>query len=285
MAWRSDKTMREVLKVFGSEQEIIVLDTETTGFSAEKNVIIQFSGIKFMISGGTLIEKERFDTYINPRTPLPERIIEVTGITDKTLASAPIEQDAFQKIEKFLGVAPVVCGQNIAFDIRFIKALYGRNNSEFSPKISLDTLEMARDMELELKDNKLGTLAAHYGVDYGLTFHNALDDVIACSRLLTVFKKEYEERAEAKKAVASLFTDKQKVTVKALRFWKGFRGHSRIYVQTNCGDFYYDIFKKVWGKGQNNCYELDMIDMESLKSDAFKFANACDEREFARFKG
>lgn len=284
MAWRSEKTKNDVLALFNTERELVVLDTETTGFSAEKNVVIQFSGIKFSIINGVLEEKERFNTYINPEKSLPDKIVEVTGITDGVLSSAPLERDVFPAIKHFLGKEPNICGHNVSFDLRFMKALYERNGEEFIPKTVIDTLEMARDLAIGAEDNKLGTLAALYGVDYGLTFHNSMDDVIACSRLLTVFVKEYKEKEEEAQATM-FFTEKQKVAIKSLRYWPGFRGNSRIYIQTNCGDFYYDIRKKSWGKGKGNVYEIDMIDMEQLKTDALKYANACDEREFARFRG
>ena len=282
--WRSEKTKNDLLNVFSSFPELIVLDVETTGFSAEKNRIIQFSGIKFGITDETLVEKERFDTYINPGVLLPEKITEVTGITDALLADKPFESAVFPKIRSFLGKTAAICGHNVPFDLRFITAMYERYGEEYAPIVVLDTLEMARDMTdlCQSSNNKLCTLAQSLGVDYGLTFHNSIDDVIACSRLLTVFVKEYKEKEKNREQ--SLF-NKTKVKVKSLRYWPGYRGRARIYIQTDCGDFYYDVLKKIWGKGQNNFYDLEMIDMEQLRADSLKFANVTTEREFARFRG
>ena len=288
--WRSKKTMEAVLKVFKSNDELVVFDVETTGFSAAKERIIQFSGIKFHISNGNLVEKERFDTYINPGYPLPKRITEITGITDEMLERAQYEEEVFPSIALFLGVSPVSCGHNTSFDVRFIKALYERNGCEFEPSIVLDTLEMARDLsEGKAGSNKLGDLADYYGVSAGLTFHNSMDDVIACSRLLNVFYKEYkekeEEMAESMTEGYSIPTFKTRAKVYKLSFWQGYRGNSRIYIFTSIGDFFYDIRKKAWDKGKNNVHDIENIDMEQLKADSLKLANALDEREFARFRG
>lgn len=282
--WRSEKTKNDLLNVFNSFSELVVLDTETTGFNAEKNRIIQFSGIKFSITEETLVEKERFDTYINPEVLLPEKITEVTGITDAMLVDKPFEREVFPKIHSFLGETTAICGHNTSFDLRFVKAMYARYNEEFNPSVVLDTLEMARDMAdlCQSSNNKLCTLAQSLGVDYGLTFHNSMDDVIACSRLLTVFVKEYKEKEKNREQISF---NKTRVKVKSLRYWPGYRGRARIYIQTDCGDFYYDVLKKIWGKGQNNFYDLEMIDMEQLRADSLKFANATTEREFARFRG
>lgn len=288
--WRSKKTIEAVLRVFKSNDELIVFDVETTGFSAEKDRIIQFSGIKFRISDGNLVEKERFDTYINPGYPLPEKITAITGITDEMLRRAKCENEVFPKIALFLGNGPVSCGHNAAFDVRFIKALYGRNGCEFEPPIVLDTLEMARDLSGgKAGSNKLGALADYYGVSAGLTFHNSMDDVIACSRLLNVFYKEYkekeEEMIESVTEECGIPNNKTRAKVYKLSFWQGYRGNSRIYVFTSLGDFFYDIRKKAWDKGKNNVYDIDNVDMEQLKADSLKLAKATDEKEFARFRG
>ena len=283
--WRSEKTKNAVLQTFGSETELVVFDVETTGFSSEKDRVIKFSGIKFLISDGTLTEIKRFDTYINPQFPLPEKIIEITGITDDILKDAPLETEIFPQIKDFFGNSLIVCGHNVAFDIRFMTAMFERYGYSFAVSTTLDTLEMARDIagSAGCENNKLGTLSQFYGVDYGLTFHNSMDDVIACSRLLQVFYKEYKEREDERFVMPD--SHKTKVKVKSLRYWAGYRGHSRIYIYTDCGDFFYDVFKKTWGVGKSCFYDIDMIDMEQLRADSLKMANATNEREFARFRG
>lgn len=189
---------RDVLNVFRTSSEIIVLDCETTGFASETDRVIQFSGIKFCILNGIMKEKERFDVYINPMFPIPEKITELTGITDEMLSKAKEENEVFPTICAFLGDNPIVCGQNTRFDLRFINAMFERNNRVFEFQMMLDTLEMAKDLvdAKEVPNRKLETLAKHFGVSHGLSFHNAMDDVIACSRLLRVFSEMYKEREE-----------------------------------------------------------------------------------------
>lgn len=282
---RSSKAKNETLRIMNSETELIVFDVETTGFSSTNDRVIQFSGIKYVISNGILTEKDRFDTYINPEILLPSKITEITGITDELLSAAPVESEVFSKIHTFLGDTPNICGQNISFDIRFVTAMYERYGYSFSPVAILDTLEMAKDIvdSKECENRKLGTLAKHFSVDYGLTFHNSMDDVIACSRLLLVFFEKYKE----KEAEISNVYDETKTTVvvTSLRYWPGLRGRSRIYVLTDCGDFFYDILGKTWGTGKTCFQNIETIDMERLKADAFRLANVTTERDFARFRG
>ena len=59
-------------------QGIIAIDVETTGISPEKERMIEIGAFRPKTG-------EVFKTLINPGRPLPEKIIELTGITDEML--------------------------------------------------------------------------------------------------------------------------------------------------------------------------------------------------------
>src|SRR5690625_7377331 len=59
----------------------VVFDVETTGLSAVYDTIIELAGVKF--HNGEIID--RFERFANPHRPLPEVIIDITGITDDML--------------------------------------------------------------------------------------------------------------------------------------------------------------------------------------------------------
>ena len=177
-------------------KELVVFDTETTGLSPETNHIIQLSAIKCTIDEDCQFhEIARMDTYINPGYKLPAKIIEITGITDEKLADCPGEAEQWGAIHEFLGDSPIACGHNVPFDVSMVQAMYRRYGAEFNP-IDLDTLRMAQELHRkdEAGSHKLGVLAEHFGLDYGLTFHNSMDDVVATMRLLRLFVEEYLEK-------------------------------------------------------------------------------------------
>ena len=70
---------------------IIAIDVETTGISPEKERIIEIGA--FRPETG-----EVFRTLISPGRPLPEKITELTGITDEMLIDAPQERDAIRQL-------------------------------------------------------------------------------------------------------------------------------------------------------------------------------------------
>ena len=56
----------------------VVFDLETTGFSPEKNKIIEIGAVK--VEHGEITD--RFSTFVNPEVPIPYRIEELTSIRD-----------------------------------------------------------------------------------------------------------------------------------------------------------------------------------------------------------
>lgn len=282
-AWRSDTTRQNLFVVVDNYDKLIVFDVETTGLNAKKDRIIQISAIKYQIENGLFLEESKLDLYINPERTLPPKIVEITGITDAVLWDQPTEMERFPEINDFFKGIKVVVGHNSKFDIRFLKELYARQGLTIDFDFELDTLEMARDLvdKSEIPNYKLGTLAELYGVDKGLTFHNSLDDVVATASLLAVFYTEYVE----KESLSKNNTVKLKARVLSVRYWQGYRGHSRIYVNTDRGTFFFDTFSKEWDGKKDNVYNLDEIDMEGVRLDAWRMTGAKNELEFARFKG
>ena len=290
--WRTSETQNLLFEVLTKCNEIILFDTETTGFNANNNHIIQISAIKYKIesdeSDKTFTETDRLNIYINPGYCVPPKITEITGITDDLLFDKPDEDESFDEIYNFFLNVDAVAAYNISFDQRFMEAMYERHNKAFKPKYSLDVLKMAKDLidKDDTPNFKLGTIANLYGVDKDLTFHNSMDDVIAMARILSVFCFEYQKREEEKKELELTRKAKPKKIpiISQMNYWKGYRGMSRIYIHTNLGAFYYDIRNKIWDKKSDNLYDLEEVDMEALRKSAFQLANVETEEDFAHYR-
>src|SRR5690625_7237053 len=57
----------------------VVFDVETTGLSSVYDTIIEIAGVK--IRNGEIIDQ--FESFANPHRKLPDKIIDITGITDE----------------------------------------------------------------------------------------------------------------------------------------------------------------------------------------------------------
>ena len=100
---------------------IIVFDTETTGFSPEKNEIVQLSYILYNISKQKVVYATQLvDDIVNIKGNIPKATTDVHGITkEMTLNKKPIK-DHIDEFIKHCNQAGRFVGHNIKFDIKMI---------------------------------------------------------------------------------------------------------------------------------------------------------------------
>lgn len=168
-------------------QGIIAIDVETTGISPEKERIIEIGA--FRPETG-----EIFRTLIQPGRPLPDKITELTGITDEMLLGAPEEQEAIQELLDFLNGDTILLGHNIAFDHSFLVQAIRRCGLEEPQFTGIDTLKLSRVLCPELPNKKLETMVAHFGLTNERA-HRAFEDArvtVEVYRCLKAMNKELE---------------------------------------------------------------------------------------------
>lgn len=280
MRWRSENTRRAVLSALQSSDTFVVFDTETTGLSAVNDRVVEFGAIKYSVVDGQFFEIGRIDIYIKPPFSMPEKAVEVNHITDEFLADKPSEEEAFAVIDKFMQDVDCISGYNVNYDVGMMNGMYKRMGKTFSFPHTIDILEMARDFldkPSEVPNHKLGTVAEALGVDKGIAFHGALQDVIASFRCFKIFLNAYLEAKDSDKPLI-------KPNVYGVSYWPGYRGRSRQYIHTSSGAFYYDIFDKNWG-AKEKATNLSDYDMEFIQERALALTKCTDLVEFARFKG
>ncbi|MGX8698947.1 MAG: PolC-type DNA polymerase III, partial [bacterium] len=161
----------------------IAFDIETTGLSATHDRITEIGAVLF--EGGK--EVERFQTFVNPRRPIPQPIVELTGITDEMVANAPGEREAVEKFLTFARGLPFVA-HNANFDIGFIDECCQRHGLEFSP-VFVDSLALAQAFQPQAKNHKLDVVARALELP-DFEHHRASDDALTCGLIAMVFFEE-----------------------------------------------------------------------------------------------
>ena len=154
----------------------IVLDTETTGLSAESgDRIIEIGCVELLnrkLTGNNL------HFYINPERDSHEDALKVHGISNEFLRDKPKFAEVAEDILRYLEGAEVII-HNAAFDIGFLdKELERLGKPVFTSFVSevTDTLAMAKQL-YPGKRNSLDALCDRLGVDNsGRTLHGALLD-------------------------------------------------------------------------------------------------------------
>jgi DNA polymerase III epsilon subunit family exonuclease len=160
-----------------SEITFIVLDLETTGASPANGCAITEIGA-IAVRGGEILEE--FSTFVNPQVPLPEYIINLTGITDEMLVGAPLIDQAFPDFIDFINRHKDVhlVAHNAPFDLGFLKAAAAALSHDGPKYEGIDTVKLARRVidRSEILNYKLGTLSQFFDTK-ALPNHRALDDV------------------------------------------------------------------------------------------------------------
>lgn len=149
----------------------VAVDLETTGFSPERDAILEIGAVKFRVPTHPDEEAviERWQTLVHPGRPIPHRISQLTGITQAELDHAPPLSRVLDDFRAFVGNYPVV-GHNVGFELAFLQ-----KHNVLVGQAHLDTFELASLLWPYAPRYTLGELAAFIGMPFE-GWHRALAD-------------------------------------------------------------------------------------------------------------
>lgn len=198
--WVLDGTSQDILDRYASlphaakasnfgeyDENIVVLDTETTGVSLNKDELTQIAAAR-LVNGEIT---EWFVTFVNPGMPIPEDIVLLTHITDEDVALAPDPDEALKGLVDFVGEAKIVA-HNAYFDRNFTTkhpAGYPLLENQW-----IDSLELSRIALPRMKSHRLIDLVKAF--DAPLSTHRADDDVLATCSLYRILLAGIEAMPE-----------------------------------------------------------------------------------------
>jgi DNA polymerase-3 subunit epsilon len=96
-------------------QTVAVLDFETTGLSPNQGDRATEIAV-ILLRDGQIVD--RFQSLMNAGRRIPSDIVNLTGITNDMIASAPAASKVMREVTQFVGKHPVVA-HNAGFDKRF----------------------------------------------------------------------------------------------------------------------------------------------------------------------
>lgn len=179
-------------------ENLVFFDTETTGFDGQKNRIIELAAIQVNGSG-----EKRMDKFIKlpEGESVPEKIVELTGITDKILKEEGVseEEAAAEFAEMIAPGRTLLIAHNAQFDLNFVGYTFWRHreahmdwNRAFNAADYLDSLTVYKDRRSY--PHKLANAIEAYSLgDKVQNTHRAIDD---CLALYEVTKAMAKERAD-----------------------------------------------------------------------------------------
>jgi DNA polymerase-3 subunit epsilon len=157
--------------------DFTVVDVETTGWAPDEAGITEIGAVR--VRDGRVVAE--YSSLVNPGTPVPAAITELTGISDQMLVSAPPVAAVLPGLLAF-AEGSVIAAHNAPFDLSFLTAACAAMGRAWPAFEVLDTVRLARHLMAtpqEVPDRKLATLASFFGTPV-----RPLDDARATADVL-----------------------------------------------------------------------------------------------------
>jgi len=247
--------------------EIIIFDVETTGLNLTADRLTEIGAVKLK----NLQVVDSFNTKVNPNMHIPEKITELTGISDADVADAPQEDEAIRKFMEFCGESPVLAAHNANFDTTFINEACRRSGIEFDYNW-IDTLILCQAMLPEMGRYKLNLVAKNLKLGK-FDHHHASDDALMLAKIYI----ELVNRLISDKGafiLDDLNTKSGKIDVKKLKSY-----HQIILVRNQAG--LKNLYKLVSYSNLDYFYKKPLIPKSVLEEhrEGLIFGSACEAGE------
>lgn len=171
-----------------TDETYVIFDTETTGLSAVYNTIIEIGAVK--MKNGQIID--RFETFVDPKEPISDKITDLTGITDEMVKGAPEIAVALPRFKEFIKDS-VLVAHNAGFDTAFLNIGLKKIGEEELRNPIIDTVELARFLYPKMKNFKLNTLCKAFNIEL-VNHHRAYHDAEATGHLLWKMISDLQEK-------------------------------------------------------------------------------------------
>ena len=162
----------------------VSFDTETTGFSRDKDRMVEIGAVKFRGDGEVLATT---NWLINPQRDIPFYATQVHGITTEMAAKAPVFAEVWPQFEAFCADT-ILLAHNATFDVRFVRAELERADIEAPAMPVADTLPLFRKWFPRALSHSLEPLSTYLGVA-GDTYHRAEADAFHIVNIFNIGMK------------------------------------------------------------------------------------------------
>ncbi len=184
--------------LFSDFDAIVVLDTETTGLSMQRDEIIEIGAVRLRWDAEQYVPDGELSCLISlsEGKKLPPEIVKLTGITQELLEQQGIEKrEAACRLQALLsGERVLLVAYNAQFDLNYLYYFLARCDcAECLTKLKfLDALTVYRDRRPY--PHRLENAIDAYGLgDSAVNSHRAVDDAMATVELLRAMAKEKDD--------------------------------------------------------------------------------------------
>ncbi|HJU55000.1 MAG TPA: exonuclease domain-containing protein [Pyrinomonadaceae bacterium] len=184
-----------------TESDFVVVDVETTGAKTPPCRVTEVGA--YRVSRGRIVAE--FQTLVNPEMEIPPFIVELTGITNEMVRTAPVFADVAHAWLDFADEA-ILVAHNAPFDVRFLnhelaRVFPGRR----MVNTHLCTVKLSRRIFPGLLNYRLHTVAEHFAIQI-VNRHRAAGDALATAEIFLHMLDRLHEHGVRDVAGARLFS-------------------------------------------------------------------------------
>jgi len=166
-------------------EPFIVLDFETTGLSPSDGArATEIAAV--LVQDGEIVNK--FQSLMNAGVSIPSFIQDLTGITNRMIASAPPCAEVMLQFSDFISDTPLIA-HNASFDKKFLDAELSRIGKKAKQPMAC-SMRIARRIYRNAPNHRLGTLVKFAHIKTDGVFHRALADSEMTARLMLKMAEE-----------------------------------------------------------------------------------------------
>jgi DNA polymerase-3 subunit epsilon len=149
---------------------VTYLDLETTGATPLRDRITEIALVRFEHGE----EVARWQTLVNPETPIPAFIQKLTGITNEMVQNAPTFKEVADTLATYLE-GSVMAAHNARFDHGFLKSEYRRLDHLLRQRV-ICTVRLSRGLYPQQRSHSLDAIMQRHQLQTD-TRHRAMSDV------------------------------------------------------------------------------------------------------------
>ena len=166
-----------------------MFDLETTGAKSPPCRVTEIGA--YRVKNGAIAYE--FHTLVNPETPIPPFITQLTGISDRMVRYEPKFHEIAADFLDFIGDS-VLVAHNANFDMRFLNHEIGRIHENFRvANPFLCTVQLSRKLLPHIENHRLNTVANYYSVSL-VNHHRASDDARATAHIFINLLEDLQTR-------------------------------------------------------------------------------------------
>ncbi len=207
-----------------SDNNVIVLDVESTGLNTVSDDIIQIAAIKYGKRGVL----DQLDILVKPTKEVGDSFY-VHGFSDDQLSKEGLDPKEALKILLDFVQDSVIVGHNINYDMQIINSSLERYDYlPIKHACIYDTLDLAYKVYPNLENHKLITLSELIKTKTAPS-HNAMNDILATSEILTHFIERIKQKdAERLQKIEEIYSYIQEYKEKIMTVTHYIQSHSTI---------------------------------------------------------